>query len=363
MKKTFIYLIISALLLMPMTTFAKGTNSAPLTLGESTKNMQKLDSYGTNEQIKGSFDFTGEEDLSVKGNFTANIISDVINKGKNVYNLKSSIKIAGDVTVAGKNKPFDKANMEMRMDMKMLNGKDIYIKINNINISATGIEKESAQDYEDMQTELKKGLSQLRGKWFYISLDKYQKLNKSNSAQLNGLFDSKKIEAKLQKGEFNEAIEEIVNGVFDNFVKEKMMTKAEALKAKILVAKFIEKGMFTKKILQGGDCDGCVNYTLNKPEVINFITSMSGILGGGIPDDSMKQIKDALGKINISDTFKENTDLNIFDSSKMSIDIKDMKPLNNLSIGIIEKISPSKKIRPITAPAKYFTEDALQNIF
>ena len=365
MKKFFLYLIIFNLAFLPIITYAQDSNSAPVGFIESMDNLQKLKAYRMNQYIKGDFEFSDNEknEWEAAGGYNINFISDIVNNAAYRSDSQSLIKGSANVQLKGKDRPFNKVSVDFRLEMKKISD-SLYIKLDSLAFNADGVPKKDTSDYQQFQAELNDGVSKLKNQWIYFPYQQIEKNSDSGyKAELGSFFNSKKLEAELKKNGINGVIKEAVSESVDSAVKNKSMTKAEALQVKMLVSGFLEKGLFTQSDSTDKSCSECQSYALNKKGIIEFISKLSGFSGTQLADDDIQGIKSFLDNVDFSASIKENPESRILDMIKVKFGVKNMGPLNGLSLEYFSKIGKIKIVKPVKAPENFKSIDELQSAF
>lgn len=342
MKKIFAYLILCALLIMPLGSISAASNST--SFFEALSNLSAIEDYKLVQAFYGNVEL---EDFSdhITANYRISISSvvDGGNRTDNFSRLSAYIKFINHNEVTDST-PFKEMTVQANGEVIIRDQQDIYFKLNNFNVGLTEPLPFAVLDIENV-----KAMADLyRGIWFHTSaseltIDEFDE-------EIVDVEEYIMLEEQL-KEDPKEAIlglsELVLQDTDAGFSEEEMSDFLEG------IGLALETKLFTERDVVAGRNTGFKFFNLNKGAIINFMGEIAKILGEEMTAEDESIIRAGLSKVSLSGIYRVEDVHNLIDNLLIRFKLKDIDPVSNLELNYRYKLSDINKENSVKAPTKF----------
>jgi len=361
MKRLFSFILmifIGAISIITMP--VKGFNSDPLTFFESTENIQALESYRLNQNLVGDFTLdwkVTEEPMKIIGEYRLKMNTDVVNRSLYEADMYSFVRGHAFMDMEGADRPFDRLNINLWAELINIAGDGIYARLNTFNLTADNVAAEEEENYRKFKQELEGKLESIRYIWFFFPADIIEAANTEElPTPLQSTLSQEEIREQLKE----KGVKETYKGLLNDLIREQVADEEMSATAQELIDELFETEFFTKRIVVDGPQKGFTNLTLNKRKIVDFIVSAVERLGKKMTENDQVELWSVLNKFYLSSMFHADDVHGIFDFFRLKLILKDIKPIDQLSIYSSYKISNINEIEAVVMPDEFTSYETLQ---
>lgn len=337
MKKLISYLIICALLILPVNSLLAADNS--VSFFEALGNFSKLEDYKLVQSLYGSAELEEYEDhISAEYRISISSVVDGGNTQDSFSRVSAYIKFTNYNEVTDYT-PFKTMTVQANGEVITQDQTDLYFKLNNFNIGLEEPLPFAVTDIEDV----KAMVDLYRGTWFHSSLDELANEN---------LDVNQYIEYEEQ---FKEDPKEAIMGLSELVLQDADMGFSEEEMEEIFeaIGLALETRLFTERDVVAGRNTGFKFFNLNKSSIINFFYKLADLIDEELTEEDVSELRAALSKVSISGIYRIEDVYDVIDNLLVRFRLKDVEPINNLELSYRYKLSDLNKENSIKAPTEY----------
>jgi len=329
---------------------------------ESMENLQKLKSYSMNQMISGFFDASlNKKGESASGNFSLTIKSDTHNQ--EAYSPDTKMQITGtlhvDLTGAddsppvSRDKPFDSIDALARLSIISLPKEGVYVRLEGVDVNVTGIPASDVADYENFRAEMKKEIQLIKWQWIFIPINYFKgQLDETMPTEMKSLVDEEMIRQKFKEQGFQKGLKQLLGDWINIMEKDGSLSAKDASQAQAALDRFFGADFFTFNTVVRPGKEATTAFRLNKNAIIGFIRNTAKELEAEISDLDVLEIKKTLNLFQLSGSYHENIEYQIFDRFNLRIGVNNLDTLKKLQFNVLYKIGNINKDQKIRKPAK-----------
>jgi len=340
---------------------AQDENSHPLTIFESTENLQKLDSYTMNQVVGGSLQFnTDSKDVDgVMGSFRFNIITDVENLKPYEINTDSDISGYFSISLKGNDKPFENMVVNLRAQIITIYKDGFYIRFNDLNFLTKGIPNKDIESFNEFRGELNRQFSEVKGQWIYFPEDYYKGgFDNGMPTELSTL-DKETIKENAKNKGLKATYRQIITDLINSLAKNNDITDDQEQTFKKISDRFFNTKFFSEWTVKTGKNKGYVSFFLDKSKILNFFQSVSKDLNEDLTENDIAEIKSALGKFSIRGLYNIDPVNRIFDKFFIKLELFGFEGLSKTHIKYSSEIKDLNKDLSIKEPDDFTPVDQM----
>ena len=335
-----------------------------MTYIESTENLQKLQSYKTDQNISGKFQFkiptitTAKSSDEITGNYRFNFAGNVYNNKP--YESDAHINFNGNINLnmKGDAKYFDSLIVNIRGQIKYMLSDGFYASIDDVSFSAKGVPKDDTEDYEAFKKQIDSMITPLKGQWIYIP-ESYLNTLPGGSTIYK---DQKTLMENIKKKGLVTFYKDLLKDVVATEEKNGGITKDESAKLKKLVDEFFKTQFFSKKAVESGTYKGYYSFYIHKERVMDFIVKIAAVLDEKLTQAELAKMRKSFNKFDLSGRYNVDKTNKIVDNTNLNFTLKNISVLSNLELSYTSKVSDVNKGVKVTKPATYKTVDELASL-
>lgn len=344
MKRILSYLVICALLVMPVNSLLAASND--VSFFEALGNFSGIEDYKLIQSFYGNVDFEEDSDhISAEYRISVSSVVDGGSRTNNFSRVSVFVKLTNH-NEATDSTPFKEMTIQANGEVITRNQKDVYFKLNNFNIGLTESLPFAVMDVENILA-----MADLyRGTWFHTSATELA-TNKLSEKDIEIDVDKyMALENKL-KEEPKEAIIELSELALKDsnagFSKQEMNDFLEG------ISLALNTKIFTEREVVAGRNMGFKFFNLNKGSIIKFMGEMAKIFGEKMSPADELMIRTGLSKVSLSGIYRIEEGNNLIDNLLIRFRLKDVGPMSKLELNYRYKLSDIHKENSIKPPTEY----------
>lgn len=346
--KKFFSLLLSAVMLSSLaspTAFA----DEKLSFFESYENLLKLKSYENQQVFSGNVKLSNLADELEGGemNFRLSFNSDVVNKKAFEPDTKATMSGRLTMNLEGEDKPFDSLIFRIRGEFRSFGSSDIYMKLNQLELKATGVPNDEMDDYLEFQDMLNEELTVLRGRWFHLPISELEQ--EFALDELEG-FETEAILESFRKKGVQETYEDLVDSALESMVSFGEISEEDSRQAQKLLDEFLNTKLFTQREIRAGKNKGMTHFAFSKRRFVSFLGRVANIMGEEMSARDLREINSMLRKFHLSGMYSANQEERIYDHFKLKFILKNLDLLDELELHYSNKVTNINKPLNVERP-------------
>jgi len=356
------YLITIIILILGLTnvsiTQAKTNYKVSTDFFKSFDNLLKLNSYQTTQNLSGSFSVNNE--LKIYGDYKITFKNNIHQKDRLMTRANSKIIGHINIKMDGEDREFDNLVLNFRGDILITDKKDLFVRLQNIDLLAKGIPTETIEDYRTFQKEMAKYIQPIKGQWISIPNTFYDNYSTElNNFKNTETFNEDEIQKSLIKNGVKNTALNYIDTAIGSAEANGLFTKKDTNKIKEIINNFYSTKFFKYKNLNKGPQKGSTSYVLDKTKILTFIKQTVNLADEHISTNELMLIKKYLRKIAFYGTFHKDVINKIIDKFEINFAIRNIEELKHFQISYKYKINNLNSASRIRTPRKHISIDSL----